>query len=1547
MKTTDMKKILVFLSLLTALSGLGRAYAQVTDTPTITPTLCVNPYLPLASSPTCAITPAVFSTSGSVISDYSHYYAASGCQITCANPVHVNLSDTQYFFGQFGAVAAPGDPTYATAEWRYYSIAAGGGNLWTVQIQGDPSAQYALVYGACTASATTLTGTGSVSYGGYGSFSGTIAVCQISGTPSCFALSTYYGGTPTSTVTNTRTFTPIFTATGTFTSDPTNTLTKTPTATPTNSPTPSVTDTGTDSPTQTVTLTPTNSVTPTATVFYTLQVVIYTNDPYGSDSVVSSPTGINCLNIGGGSSSGTCSASFAAGTAVTLTTTGVNDVFYNFTGALSGLNNVLTLNQNCAVTAWFYTTTNTPTQTTISTATKTPTACPTNTGMPTNTYTPTNTATNTPLTTDTFTPSPTGTPPTATFTFSPSPTDTPFPTPTNCGLGTVSTLNWTQIASLPAGGSGLGGAVVNGIFYVMGAGNNLDALEAYDPGTNTWSTMASMPTGRNNFGVGVINGKIYAVGGEDVNSHPLNNLEVYDPATNTWAIKSPMPTTRCWLGVDAFNGILYAVGGSVSMSGGGIYSTFNTVEAYDPSTDNWSTKAPMPTSRGALAVQFANGILYAIGGGTNGQVLATNEAYNPVTDSWTTKSPLSNPFMLTDLVWDGGRIYLIGGWEEFTGGAAISNSVEAYDPSLDTWTIEPSLLFNREASAVGTINGVLYAAGGANVLTKCEAGAYICATFTPTGTPTPTPACGIIRTFAGTGQAGYSGDGMTASSSRLYYPEGLAMDASGNLYIADSFNVRVRKVDRYGTITTFAGNGFSGFSGDGGPATLAQLYDPEGVAVDGAGNVYIADSAESRVRKVSASGTITTFAGNGTAGFSGDGGLATLAELNTPKGVAVDGSGNVYIADVYNERIRKVDTSGTITTVAGNGTFTFSGDGGPATQASLLNAYRMTFDGSGLLVIADYGHNRIRRVDASGIINTIAGTGTAGFSGDGGSALLAQLSGPMAVAFDASNNMYIGEIGNERVRRVNAAGIISTLAGNGTGGYAGDGGPATAAEFAEPYDIVTDSSYDVFVDDWYNHRVRMIGGCPTTPVPTLTPTSTFTPTSTPTGTWFTSTPTNTGTNTSTPTLTNTPTNTVTSTVTSSPVLTSSSTPTNSPTNTPTLTATYTPSWTPTGCTTCAGTGTSTCTPTLTSTNTATNTTTPLVTATVTNTCTSTPTTTPTATIPIPTPPCAGATIMGYTTVQPASLYIPGSTAAYLQVTAPISGTVSNLQFFNKSSVVSVTMGIYSDNGGQPGSLLSSGYITSLPNWNIVSLNTPVTVASGISYWLAIWGSTGQYLGYQFAIYQPGVGNGYLAQGASSLPGTYSGGATLNGGVGPVLAADICPLGITPTNTPTSTPTWTVTNTPTNTPSRTPSPTSTFTVTTTATFSPSATSTSTPTVTPTLTSTPTSSPTRTALLPTSTPTVANSNPIVYPNPANGPGPVTVQVVLPFAANVEIQVLTISYRQVNEITYKNLPPGTNYLALPLTDKKGEPLSNGLYYLVLTTPNRHNTLKLLVLR
>ncbi len=340
---------------------------------------------------------------------------------------------------------------------------------------------------------------------------------------------------------------------------------------------------------------------------------------------------------------------------------------------------------------------------------------------------------------------------------------------------------------------------------------------------------------------------------------------------------------------------------------------------------------------------------------------------------------------------------------------------------------------------------------------------------------------GTIQTIAGGGtcpfsrvQVCFGGDNGPAIDASLYFPEGVAVDTAGNLYIADSSNKRIRKVSSAGIITTVAGNGVSTFSGDGQLATNASLNQPTDVAVDAAGNLYIADWQNNRIRKVGLDGIIVTIAGGGS---GGDGGLAAAAALNAPRGVAVDSNGNLYIADTDNQRIRIVSPGGVITTVAGNGAFGFSGDGGPATGAMLFQPWGLAVDPARNLYIADSGNHRIRVVNPGGIIATIAGGGV--FIGDGGPAVSAVLSLPAALALDPAGNVYIADTDNNRVRRVTAQGTITTVAGSGStgiygGGFSGDGGPAVDALLRRPAAVAVDGAGNILVADSKNNRIRKV-----------------------------------------------------------------------------------------------------------------------------------------------------------------------------------------------------------------------------------------------------------------------------------------------------------------------------------------------------------------------------------------------------------------------------------------------------------------------------------------
>ena len=291
---------------------------------------------------------------------------------------------------------------------------------------------------------------------------------------------------------------------------------------------------------------------------------------------------------------------------------------------------------------------------------------------------------------------------------------------------------------------------------------------------------------------------------------------------------------------------------------------------------------------------------------------------------------------------------------------------------------------------------------------------------------------GALNVIAGTGKAGYSGDGGPAVDARLNAPTGLFVERDGGLLVADHHNGCIRQVNPSGVIIVIIGRcGHQGFSGDGGPATSAKLNDPIGVTEDTSGNLYIADEQNARIRKVSSRGIITTIAGGGTRRLSGapNGTLATDLKLSHPSYIAVDARGDVYFSDFLANVVTKIDPSGRITRVAGTGRAGFSGDGGPATRAELNFPTGLALDPRGNLYISDAFNNRIRKVNPNGVIITVAGTGKAGYSGDEGQATKAELNAPAGLALDAHGRLVIADQGNNLIRKVNHAGIITTLAG--------------------------------------------------------------------------------------------------------------------------------------------------------------------------------------------------------------------------------------------------------------------------------------------------------------------------------------------------------------------------------------------------------------------------------------------------------------------------------------------------------------------------------------
>ena len=337
---------------------------------------------------------------------------------------------------------------------------------------------------------------------------------------------------------------------------------------------------------------------------------------------------------------------------------------------------------------------------------------------------------------------------------------------------------------------------------------------------------------------------------------------------------------------------------------------------------------------------------------------------------------------------------------------------------------------------------------------------------------------GIITTAAGTGERGYSGDGGPASAALLSEPFMCAFDAVGNLYVAEAMNHCVRRVDAgTGVIVTIAGTGAEGYSGDGGPATAATFNQPYSLQVDANGDVYVVDRLNYVIRRIdAATGIISTVAGTGEPGYGGDGGPGTEAQFREPNDCFLDGRGGLLIADVQDQRIRRLDlASGLISTFAGDGEKVRSGDGRPATEASILGARAVCMDSAGNTYIAEREGNGIRKVDANGVMSTLAGTGEFGYGGDGGPAFISTWGGPKAIRCDHNGNVLVVDTENHAIRRINAAtGYVTTIAGGRLGGD-GDGGPANEAAMDRPHGCDVDAAGNIYIADSNNHQVRVVG----------------------------------------------------------------------------------------------------------------------------------------------------------------------------------------------------------------------------------------------------------------------------------------------------------------------------------------------------------------------------------------------------------------------------------------------------------------------------------------
>ena len=336
---------------------------------------------------------------------------------------------------------------------------------------------------------------------------------------------------------------------------------------------------------------------------------------------------------------------------------------------------------------------------------------------------------------------------------------------------------------------------------------------------------------------------------------------------------------------------------------------------------------------------------------------------------------------------------------------------------------------------------------------------------------------GIITTVAGTGEKGYRGDGGPAQLAHFSEPFMCAFDSTGNLYIAEATNHCIRRVDvASSVITTIAGTGEEGYSGDGGPATRATFNQPYSLQVDINGDIYVVDRLNFVIRKIdAATGVITTVAGTGEAGYGGDGGPGTEAQFREPNDCFLDGKGGLLIADIQDQRIRRLDlATGVITTFAGNGAKERTGDGLPATEASILGARAICMDGAGNTYIAEREGNGIRMVDGEGIMHTLAGTGEFGYDGDGGPALAATWGAPKAIRCDHAGNLLVVDTENHAIRRIDAgSGLVTTIAGGRRGGK-GDGGPATLAGLDRPHGLDLDAAGNIYIADSNNHRVRVV-----------------------------------------------------------------------------------------------------------------------------------------------------------------------------------------------------------------------------------------------------------------------------------------------------------------------------------------------------------------------------------------------------------------------------------------------------------------------------------------
>jgi uncharacterized protein (TIGR03437 family) len=343
------------------------------------------------------------------------------------------------------------------------------------------------------------------------------------------------------------------------------------------------------------------------------------------------------------------------------------------------------------------------------------------------------------------------------------------------------------------------------------------------------------------------------------------------------------------------------------------------------------------------------------------------------------------------------------------------------------------------------------------------------------------PLTGELRALAGTGASNFAGDGGPASAAQLNGATAMSLDGEGNLYIADAANQRVRRISPGGAIDTVLGTGTAGFAVDFGSPAGAVFNMPRGVAAEPGGAIYVADTLNNRIRKYVPGGNVFTYAGNGNAAYFGDGGRAASASINAPEGLALDAAGNLYIADTNDNAVRKVTPDGVITTIAGNGLTGFAGDGGLATRAQLNRPRAVAVDAAGNVYVADTGNHRVRRVDTAGNIATIAGNGATDFLPDDSAGINSSLSDPRGVAVDSAGNVYISDTGHNRVRKLFPTGAITTIVGHdGTCCYSGDNGLALTAQLNQPAGLMVDAAGKVYVADTGNSAIRMLRPIATT-----------------------------------------------------------------------------------------------------------------------------------------------------------------------------------------------------------------------------------------------------------------------------------------------------------------------------------------------------------------------------------------------------------------------------------------------------------------------------------